>query len=550
MRVSVSVAARGIILIALVVVAAGMAAAQSPLGRLAGTVFDASNAVLPGATVTATNEQTGQPQTVVTSATGAFLFPQLQPGTYKVAVELSGFKTSNYTGIVINTAQESSLTVKLEIGQLAETVTVTAGNPLVQTTTPEISRTVEQRQILALPINSRDMTNLIRMQAGVPGVATRMNTAINGGRATWTQVTQDGINIQDNFIRTNSLDFLPNRPTSDNTSEFTTTSSVAGADVAGGATAVRMVTPSGSNVYRGSVFESNRDNALSANSFFNNKSGVPKAVLKRNQFGGRIGGPIKKNKVFFFGYYEAFRQKSQTAQNNVIPVYDDLLKGVFRYVRTSDGQVGSINVLQASGLPLDSTMQKFLAQMPEGLQRQQLRHRQLARRTAAQHRRVPLQPDRPAEPRLRDRPRRLRGEPGPPPRGDRQHDARDRRPDGPRLRSRCRGPRPTPGRTPSGSSPRGAGWRRRGCRTRCAAASTSRPSRSRTTRSSRTRIYNHQPEPHQPRRHLPAAGAVHQHVPAQRQREPLVGRPRACSSAGAGSVSASTPTTTRASSRR
>jgi len=365
MRVPVSVVARVITLFALVAVTAGMAAAQSPLGRLAGTVFDASNAVLPGATVTATNEQTNQSQTVVTSPTGAYLFPQLQPGTYKVAVELAGFKTSSHPGIVISTAQETSLTVRLEIGELAETVTVTAGSPLVQTTTPEISRTVEQRQILMLPINSRDMTLLIRMQAGVPGVSTRMNTAINGGRATWTQVTQDGINIQDNFIRTNSLDFLPNRPTSDNTAEFTTTSSVAGADVAGGATAVRMVTPSGSNVYRGSVFESNRDNALAANSFFNNKSGVPKAVLKRNQFGGRIGGPIQKNKVFFFGYYEAFRQKSQTAQNNVIPVYDDLLTGAFRYVRTSDGQVGTINVLQSSGLTLDPTMQQFLALIPK-----------------------------------------------------------------------------------------------------------------------------------------------------------------------------------------
>ena len=100
---------------------------------------------------------------------------------------------------------------------------VTATSPLVQTTTPEVSRTVEQKQVLQLPLVNRDMTNLIRMQAGVPGIVTRVNTGINGGRATWTQVTQDGINVQDNFIRTNSLDFLPNRPTSDNVSEFTIT---------------------------------------------------------------------------------------------------------------------------------------------------------------------------------------------------------------------------------------------------------------------------------------------------------------------------------------
>ena len=91
-------------------------------------------------------------------------------------------------------------------------------------------------------------------------------------------MTQDGINIQDNFIRTNSLDFLPNRPTSDNVSEFTITSSVAGADSAGGATSVRMVTPSGTNQFRGSAFEQNRDNEFAANSFFNNKSGVAEAA--------------------------------------------------------------------------------------------------------------------------------------------------------------------------------------------------------------------------------------------------------------------------------
>ena len=119
---------------------------------------------------------------------------------------------------------------RLEIGALSETVEVLATSPQMQTTTPEVSRTVEQKQVLQLPLVNRDMANLIRMQAGVPGVVARVNTGINGGRATWTQVTQDGINIQDNFIRTNSLDFLPNRPTSDNVAEFTVTSSVAGAD--------------------------------------------------------------------------------------------------------------------------------------------------------------------------------------------------------------------------------------------------------------------------------------------------------------------------------
>jgi len=194
------------------VVLPGAAAAQGTLGRLAGTVLDSSGGVLPGATVTITNLQTNQVQSTVTGGAGEFTFPQLPIGTYKVLIELQGFKAASFPSVVINVNQEYSLTARLELGQLSETVVVEANTEQVQTTTPEISRTVTQKQVLQLPLVNRDMTNLIRMQAGVAGIAARVNTGINGGRATWTQVTQDGINIQDNFIRTNSLDFLPNRP--------------------------------------------------------------------------------------------------------------------------------------------------------------------------------------------------------------------------------------------------------------------------------------------------------------------------------------------------
>ena len=222
-----------------------MAPAQTPLGAMAGTVLDQSGGVLPGATVTLTNTGTGQVMTTVSGDAGAFLFPQVPVGAYKVTVSLEGFKAAEFTDVNIAVGQQYSLTAKLSIGAQTETVTVTAGSSLVQTTTPEVTSTVVQKQVLEIPLANRDVTNLINLQAGVVGVPTRASTVINGGRPTWTQVTLDGINIQDNFIRTNSLDFLPNRPTSDNVAEFSITTSVAGADAAGGATAVRMVTPSG-----------------------------------------------------------------------------------------------------------------------------------------------------------------------------------------------------------------------------------------------------------------------------------------------------------------
>jgi hypothetical protein len=344
---------------------AGSVAAQGTLGRLVGTVLDSSGAVLPGATTTLTNAATGFKQTEVANGQGGFSFSQIPVGTYTLVVELPAFKTVTYTDVVINVGQEYSLTARLEVGAVAENVTVTAGISLVTTTTPEVSTTVQQRQVLDIPLTGRDVTNLIKLQPGVAGIQNRAQTVINGGRPTWTQVTLDGINIQDNFIRTNSLDFLPNRPTEDNVAEFSITTSVAGADTAGGATSVRMVTPSGSNAFHGSVFEFNRTSKFSANSFFNNASGVEKPKLSRNQTGGRLGGPVLKNKLFFFGYYEAYRQSQQASQNLDIPTSTAFLDGLFRYVALDDGSVRSVNVMQLSGLPIDQKLRAdFLSKLP------------------------------------------------------------------------------------------------------------------------------------------------------------------------------------------
>jgi hypothetical protein len=335
------------------------ASAQTTLGRLAGTVLDQSGGVLPGATVTLTNVQTNQVQSTVTTETGAFLFPQVPVGTYKVEIALEGFKTGTFTDVMINVGQEYSLTAKLELGALTETVTVEAGQSLVRTTTPEVTSTIQQRQVLDIPLANRDVTNLIRLNPGVQAFTNRANTVVNGGRPTWTQVTLDGINIQDNFIRTNSLDFLPNRPNSDNVAEFSVTTSVSGADTAGGATTVRMITPSGTNKFTGSVFEFNRDNALAANSFFNNSAvpKVPKPELSRHQFGGRVGGPIVRDKLFFFANYEGWRQETQFTRNLTIPKNDDLLTGAFRYVATDGSGERSVNVLGLSGLARDAVLQ-------------------------------------------------------------------------------------------------------------------------------------------------------------------------------------------------
>ena len=352
-----------LVLVALLLPAVGYA--QTPLGAVAGTVLDQSGAVLPGATVTLTNTGTSQVMTATSGDTGAFLFPQVPVGAYKLTVTLEGFRAAEFTDVNVAVGQQYSLTARLSLGAQSETVTVTAGASLVSTTTPEVTSTVVQKQVLDIPLSNRDVTNLINLQAGVVGVPTRGNTVINGGRPTWTQVTLDGINIQDNFIRTNSLDFLPNRPTSDNVAEFSITTSVSGADAAGGATAVRMVTPSGTNRFTGSLFEFNRDNKFAANSFFNNESQLPKPELSRNQFGGRIGGPIKRDRMFFFFTYEGQRQTQQPASDLTIPATPDFYNGTFRYVDLN-GNVRSVNVMELSGLPIDPIVRsQILANLPD-----------------------------------------------------------------------------------------------------------------------------------------------------------------------------------------
>ncbi len=321
----------GLLALILVLGLAAAAASQTTLGRLSGSVLDSSGAALPGATITITNENTNQTQSTVAGDNGSYLIAQIPAGSYKVEFSLQGFKTSAFNQVTIVVGQEYSLSPKLELGAITEQVEVTAGSSLVSTTTPEVSATVLQRQVLDIPLANRDVTNLIKLQPGVQPFINRTNTSINGGRPTWTTVTLDGINIQDNFIRTNSLDFLPNRPTSDTVAEFSITTSVSGADAAGGASSVRMITPSGSNRFTGSAFEFNRDAKFAANSFFNNASNVPKPELSRHQFGGRFGGPIQKDKMFFFGYYEGFRQETQFSRNLTIPANADFFDGMFRY---------------------------------------------------------------------------------------------------------------------------------------------------------------------------------------------------------------------------
>ncbi|MBK6798148.1 MAG: TonB-dependent receptor [Acidobacteria bacterium] len=315
------------------------ATAQTNTGRLVGTVSSVDG-VVAGATVTITDNKVGKEKTVTTGQDGSFTFAQLEVGTYTVKVSSTGFKTFSATELKIDIGREYSLPVLLEVGNIQESVTVTAGVDVLNATTGELSNTVSTKQIIELPLNGRNPLNLIALQPGVSSNGAQ-NTSINGLRTSFTNITRDGLNVQDGFIRSNATDFSPNRPSVDNTGEFTITTSNSGADQNGGAQ-VRQVTPRGESKYHGSAFMFNRASAFASNSFFNNRNKVPIAFLNRNNFGGKVLGPMAlprfgqggkswiRDKGFFFFSYEGLRTRQQTLQTRTI-LLPQARTGVFTY---------------------------------------------------------------------------------------------------------------------------------------------------------------------------------------------------------------------------
>src|SRR5437588_8917187 len=263
------------------------ALAQPNTGTLTGTVSDASG-VVQGATVVIRDDKTGAEKTVVTNDAGGFTVAQLDVGTYTVKITSSGHKTFTATAVKIDVVSTYTLNATLEVGNISENVTVVAGADIINSADAQLNNTVSQRQILELPLNGRNPLSLVLLQ---PGTTSNGNntTSINGQRSSFTNITRDGINVQDNFIRSNAVDFIPDRPNVDDTGEVTIVTQDASAELGYGASQVQLVTPRGSNDFHGAAYEYNRNSKFAANSFFNNFSRVPRPFLNRNQFGGTVG---------------------------------------------------------------------------------------------------------------------------------------------------------------------------------------------------------------------------------------------------------------------
>lgn len=335
---------RFIISFLLAAVAAVAAFGQGTTGRLAGTVSGPDGA-LPGATVVAKDNKTGREFTTTSNSEGNYLFPQLEFGTYTVTVTASGFKQYVATEVKIDVGRDYTLAATLEVGDVRESVTVTAGADVVTAGTAQISNTVSPQQILSLPLITRNPLSLTTLQAGVSSNSAQ-NTTINGMRTTFTNITRDGVNIQDTFIRTNATDFAPGRPSVDDTGEFTISTGNQEADQGYGGAQIRLVTPRGTKDFHGALFAYNRNSEFAANSFFNNRNNTAKPFRNRNQYGGKLSGPVPipafgtggkyfyKDKGFFFFAYEGIRDPVTSVATRTI-LTPAARGGAFTWTRTN-----------------------------------------------------------------------------------------------------------------------------------------------------------------------------------------------------------------------
>jgi hypothetical protein len=312
------------------------ARAQQFTGTIQGIVQDATSALVAGADVSIINISTNEVRHVTTDREGAYVVPQLKPGSYRVVVERTGFKTATVDEIKVDVQQIRAVNVRLDVGGTTETVTVSATAAPIATVSSTISQTIENKRVVDLPLNGRNPFFLANLSPGVipaPG----SSPFISGGRNATSEVTIDGISNVNAENNVSILD-LNYTPSVDAVQEFSVQTNAVSAEFGRlGGGVINLVTKSGTNQFRGTAFEFLRHSALDANNFFSNRAGIQKGAFKRNQFGGNIGGPIRRGRTFFFVNYEGLRQATANVGTFTVPL-PEWRRGDFSNLKTAAGQ--------------------------------------------------------------------------------------------------------------------------------------------------------------------------------------------------------------------
>ncbi len=323
-RVSRPAAARwALLLLTLLMFSAAACLAQQVSATLFGTVTDPAGAVIPDAKVTALNPANGRTTSATTQNDGSYVFPSLEPADYTITVEKTGFGKYEQARVTLVVNQKSRLDIQLQVGTLATTVEATAVAPIVETGTASVGLTVDTRQVTELPLNTRRFGSLPLLMAGtVPDRGGFSNNifgspfsevtyASNGLRGSGNNVLIDGVDSKNMFTGGFSI-----QPSPDAVQEFKVqTQSFSAVFGKNGGSTINLTTKQGTNQFHGSAFEFLRNNNLDARNFFS----PTRPSYQRNQFGGYVGGPIRKNKTFFFGGYEALRERKGLTYSGQVP---------------------------------------------------------------------------------------------------------------------------------------------------------------------------------------------------------------------------------------
>jgi hypothetical protein len=303
--------------------------AQSSNATLGGTVSDSSGALIPEVAVTATNTQTGIAGAATSNETGAYQFSALQPGLYKVSAELPGFRTQTYNEVTLGISQQVRLNFTLQVSSVAESVDVSiAADTLIATTSASVGAVLPDYKVRDLPLINRNVMDLINTTPGVSSSGSFAGSATGFLTGTMINTTRDGISVQHG--RYSNGAYSSTFASSDLVEEVRVIVAPADAETGRGSGQVQMRTRSGTNDFRGSLFWSNRNSVWDANTFANNFNNIKPNYLNRNQFGGRFGGPIMRNKTFFFFLYEGMRTaERQTVVGTVLTA--TARQGIYRY---------------------------------------------------------------------------------------------------------------------------------------------------------------------------------------------------------------------------
>ena len=331
--------------LAIVLLWSGLALAQN-VGAISGRVTDTSNAVVPGAMVEIKNVDTGFTRIATTGAQGEYRAPELPLGQYQIEVSFAGFQKVNRTGIQLTSGRDATVNFQLAVGEVQEIVTVTGDAPLVETTKADMGALISREQISELPLRNRDFSQLITLQPGTTqyrhsgesaGAAGSRGAriSVSGARPTANSFTLDGADVN------NPYGLIPSGADGsmlgvEAIREFKVLSSNYSAQYGRASGANLMaVSRSGTNEFHGSLFEYLRNDKLDANAWANNANNEAKPALRRNQFGGSLGGPVMRDRLFFFTTYEGVRDRLPRTRTANVPT-PDARNGILREVQ-SDG---------------------------------------------------------------------------------------------------------------------------------------------------------------------------------------------------------------------